>query len=269
MSAFRLVVAFGKQMRTIGFDISESEGRSRASAASIPRASWPTRNCAPPTQAIYTADPSAARRGRHHHRRGAHAGRRGAHPRLPAACRRQRQRRPAHEEGRHRRLRVDGLSRRHRGGLHSGARARIGLQVEAGLLRRLLARAHQPGRQGAHAHEDPEDRLRRHAGDAGEGGRSSTRRSSSPASTGPPSIKAAEAAKVIENTQRDLNIALMNELAIIFDKLGIDTARGARGRRHQVELPQVQARPGRRPLHRRRPLLPDAQGARCSATTRR
>jgi UDP-N-acetyl-D-galactosamine dehydrogenase len=37
------------------------------------------------------------------------------------------------------------------------------------------------------------------------------------------SIKIAEAAKVIENTQRDLNIALMNELAIIFDKLGIDT----------------------------------------------
>ena len=38
------------------------------------------------------------------------------------------------------------------------------------------------------------------------------------------SIKVAEAAKVIENTQRDLNIALMNELAIIFDKIGIDTA---------------------------------------------
>ena len=37
------------------------------------------------------------------------------------------------------------------------------------------------------------------------------------------SIKAAEAAKVIENTQRDLNIALMNELSIIFDKLDIDT----------------------------------------------
>jgi UDP-N-acetyl-D-galactosamine dehydrogenase len=36
-------------------------------------------------------------------------------------------------------------------------------------------------------------------------------------------IKVAEAAKVIENTQRDLNIALMNELAIIFDKVGIDT----------------------------------------------
>ncbi len=37
------------------------------------------------------------------------------------------------------------------------------------------------------------------------------------------SIKVAEAAKVIENTQRDLNIALMNELAIIFDRVGIDT----------------------------------------------
>jgi UDP-N-acetyl-D-glucosamine/UDP-N-acetyl-D-galactosamine dehydrogenase len=38
------------------------------------------------------------------------------------------------------------------------------------------------------------------------------------------SIKVAEAAKVIENTQRDLNIALMNELAIIFDRVGIDTS---------------------------------------------
>jgi UDP-N-acetyl-D-galactosamine dehydrogenase len=39
-----------------------------------------------------------------------------------------------------------------------------------------------------------------------------------------PSIKVAEAAKVIENTQRDLNIALMNELAIIFHRMGLDTA---------------------------------------------
>ncbi|MGA8825634.1 MAG: nucleotide sugar dehydrogenase, partial [Pseudolabrys sp.] len=38
-----------------------------------------------------------------------------------------------------------------------------------------------------------------------------------------PSIKVAEAAKVIENTQRDLNIAFMNELSAIFHKLGIDT----------------------------------------------
>ena len=37
------------------------------------------------------------------------------------------------------------------------------------------------------------------------------------------SIKVAEAAKVIENSQRDINIAFMNELAIIFHKMGIDT----------------------------------------------
>ena len=39
-----------------------------------------------------------------------------------------------------------------------------------------------------------------------------------------PSIRVAEAAKVIENIQRDVNIALVNELALIFDRLGIDTA---------------------------------------------
>jgi UDP-N-acetyl-D-galactosamine dehydrogenase len=38
------------------------------------------------------------------------------------------------------------------------------------------------------------------------------------------SIRVAEAAKVIENTQRDLNIALMNELAVLFNRLGLDTA---------------------------------------------
>ncbi len=38
-----------------------------------------------------------------------------------------------------------------------------------------------------------------------------------------PTIKTAEAAKVIENTQRDINIAFVNELAVIFNKMGIDT----------------------------------------------
>jgi len=38
-----------------------------------------------------------------------------------------------------------------------------------------------------------------------------------------PTIKTAEAAKVIENDQRDLNIALMNELSMIFARLGLDT----------------------------------------------
>ena len=38
-----------------------------------------------------------------------------------------------------------------------------------------------------------------------------------------PSIKVAEAAKVVENTQRDINIALMNELAMMFDRVSLDT----------------------------------------------
>ena len=44
-----------------------------------------------------------------------------------------------------------------------------------------------------------------------------------PVSIEPSPSKRPRAAKVIENTQRDLNIALMNELALIFDRLGIDT----------------------------------------------
>ena len=79
-------------------------------------------------------------------------------------------------------------------------------------------------------------------------------------STGPPRIEVAEAAKVIENTQRDLNIALMNELAIIFDRLGIPTKDVLAGRRHEMEFPALHPGPGRRALHRGRSLLPDRAG---------
>ena len=75
-----------------------------------------------------------------------------------------------------------------------------------------------------------------------------------------PNIRTAEAAKVIENTQRDLNIALMNELALIFEDDGHRHPGRARSRGHQMEFPAVQARPGGRPLHRRGPVLPDLQG---------
>jgi UDP-N-acetyl-D-galactosamine dehydrogenase len=50
------------------------------------------------------------------------------------------------------------------------------------------------------------------------------------------SIKVAEAAKVIENTQRDVNIALMNELSIIFSKLNIDTEDGIKSSRNKMEF---------------------------------
>ena len=99
--------------------------------------------------------------------------------------------------------------------------------------------------------QDRQGRLRRHAGDA-RAGCADLRRIIDAGVHRASSIKVAEAAKVIENTQRDLNIALMNELSLIFHRIGIDTARGAGDSWHQVELPAVSTRPGRRPLHRRR-----------------
>ncbi len=51
--------------------------------------------------------------------------------------------------------------------------------------------------------------------------------------------------------QRDLNIALINELAIIFNKLGIDTDRSSQGSRHQVEFSTIPAGAVGWPLHRR------------------
>ena len=60
--------------------------------------------------------------------------------------------------------------------------------------------------------------------------------------TGALGIKVAEAAKVIENTQRDLNIALMNELALIFHAGGYRHPGCVGGGGHQVEFPAL--RPG-------------------------
>ena len=55
--------------------------------------------------------------------------------------------------------------------------------------------------------------------------------------------------KVIENVQRDVNIALINELSMIFDKLGIDTGDVLEGGWHKVELSKIQTRFGRRSLY--------------------
>ena len=51
-----------------------------------------------------------------------------------------------------------------------------------------------------------------------------------------PSIKVAEAAKVIENTQRDLNIGFVNELSKIFNAMGVDTYDVLTGSRHKMEF---------------------------------
>jgi hypothetical protein len=53
------------------------------------------------------------------------------------------------------------------------------------------------------------------------------------------SVRLAEAAKVIENIQRDVNIALVNELAMLFKDSWPRHARGARRRRHQMEFSRL------------------------------
>ena len=63
------------------------------------------------------------------------------------------------------------------------------------------------------------------------------------------SIKVAEAAKIIENTQRDLNIALMNELSIIFDKMDINTFEVLEAAGTKWNFFKIYSRLGRRPLH--------------------
>jgi hypothetical protein len=134
------------------------------------------------------------------------------------------------------------------------------MQWHDGFSCRLLARAHQPRRQGTHTGARHQGRLRRPRSHARKG-RAALYGAVIDRGRAPRlQHQGAEAAKVIENTQRDFNIALMNELAIIFGKIGIDYHRSAGSRRHQVELPQIQAGPCRRPLHRRRPLLPHTQG---------
>ena len=75
------------------------------------------------------------------------------------------------------------------------------------------------------------------------------------------SIKAAEAAKAIENAQRDINIAFMNEIAQILSKIGVSVWDVLAAAQDQVEFPAVRAGAGRRPLHRRRPLLSEPSGA--------
>ena len=72
------------------------------------------------------------------------------------------------------------------------------------------------------------------------------------------SIAVAEAAKVIENTQRDLNIALVNELSIIFERLGIDTIDVLEAAGSKWNFLTIQARPCWWALYWGRPILFDA-----------
>jgi UDP-N-acetyl-D-galactosamine dehydrogenase len=100
--------------------------------------------------------------------------------------------------------------------------ARLRPALQRGLLRRLQPGTHQSRRQAASRDQHPQGHVRLHAGRR-RFRRCAVRQHHHRRHPQGPSIKVAEAAKVIENTQRDLNIALVNDLAILFNKLGIDT----------------------------------------------
>ena len=72
-----------------------------------------------------------------------------------------------------------------------------------------------------------------------------------------PSIKVAEAAKVIENTQRDLNIALINELVLLFHDMGLNSNAVLR-QQTQNGIFRFQARSRRWALYWSRPILPNS-----------
>ncbi len=164
------------------------------------------------------------------------------------------------DQGRRRRLRVDGLPGRHRGDLRSDPRQDLGPGAGQGLQARLLARAHQPGRQGAHARAHREGRLRRGRGDA----RSRRRRLRRDHRRGRPPRVLDQGRRGGQGHREHAARSQHRAHERAGDHLrshGHPHRRRARGRGHEVELPQVPPRPGRRSLHRRRPVLPDDEGA--------
>lgn len=119
-------------------------------------------------------------------------------------------------------LRIHRVPRRHRGRVHSPAGKGIGHEFSLPTLPWATRRAINPGDK-AFTGSKPSARLfPARTNPPPTCWSRCTARWSPRASTGL-CIKVAEAAKVIENTQRDINIALMNELALIFNRLGIDT----------------------------------------------
>ena len=142
---------------------------------------------------------------------------------------------PEPQAGRHRRVRIRRFIRVPRKRPVPHSRATLRQEMEDRLLCRLLPERINPGDKERTVTKIVKVVSRRHAGNAGNRNRNLRERyhrRGIPASC----IKVAEAAKVIENTQRDRNIALMNELAIIFDKIGIDTLEVFAGGRDQMGL---------------------------------
>ena len=155
-----------------------------------------------------------------------------------------------------RRLREHGLSRRDRGASAGRCSRRPRASPAAATSSSAIRPSGSiPATASTRVDKHHQGRRRARRPRSSSGSPRSTARSTSGGVFRAASIKAAEAAKVIENAQRDINIAFMNEIAQIFAKLDLSVWDVLDAARHQVELPPVPARPGRRPLHRRRSLI--------------
>ena len=175
-------------------------------------------------------------------RRRADAGRREQRPGSHARRARERDGRArALGQGVDRRLRVDRLPRRHRGRVRPDPRARQRAPARGRLQARLLARAHQPGRQGAHAREDHQGRQRRGRGDARARRRRLRRDRRRRGAPGPEHQGRRGRQGHREHAARPQHRA--DERARDHLRPDGDPHRGrARRGRHEVELPEVHAR---------------------------
>ena len=156
-SGLPLAVEFGKHYPTVGFDI-KKDRIAELESGDDSTLETTRRSCGRPSTSR-TRPTEGARGLQHVHRHGADAGRQEQPARADAAEGRERDRRQRAEEGRRRRLRVDGLSRLHGRVLRADPRAAVGAQVQQGFLLRLQPRAHQSRRQAASAADDQEGHV--------------------------------------------------------------------------------------------------------------
>ena len=282
-------VAHGRKIAVIGLGyvglpVAVSFARSGAPVRRLRhRRSVGSRNCAPARTArarsslptLSTTGLSLRKRSRgaegtrflHRHRADPDRRRQSSGP--ARAARRVRDGRQGDAEGRDRGLRIHGLSRLHRGRLRAGAGARVGPAARAAISRSAI-RPSASIRATRSTASKPSSRwspgrmqatLDIVADVYGSVVTAGIHRA--------PSIKVAEAAKVIENTQRDLNIAFMNELVGDLPPARHRHRRRAGRRRHQMEFPEILSGPCRRTLHRRRSVLPDVIAPSAPAIIRR
>ena len=131
-----LAVEFGKHYPTVGFDI-KKDRIAELESGNDSTLETTTEELRGGEAARVLDGPQGARGVQHVHRHGADAGRQEQPARADAAQGRERDRRQRAQEGRRRRLRVDGLSGLHGGVLRADPRAAVGAQVQQGLLLRL------------------------------------------------------------------------------------------------------------------------------------